>query len=328
MPEPEEPWYGKKRYEIVDQVLDKIEEKERANKLTPVEAAALRAQAPYLTTSMKDLGSSYQGPPKYLSQRDAPLEIPIEVIKNLFCAMDEDIDDKVSLQELKNYIANTGVPIDSTITEEMFVDATKSRPIIHEAQKYQGLTIEEIQYAVRGRFNWNTERKEWSVSYKPYRNYWLLLLLTVSERLFALQVPKVIPEKITAQYEEQEQLKALQDSIRRGELTFKKKEGLERKYLSFKETRKSLFTRNADKIEASINLEGTLKFTEEKIGKASIDPYDKQVNFKVIPAVHRDDPEALAIQHRHSITDPSCLNDMPKFNFDTKELYEHAHHLC
>ena len=53
---------------------------------------------------MKDLGSSYQGPPKYLTQRDAPLEIPIEVINKLFCMMDEDIDDRINLYELKAYI--------------------------------------------------------------------------------------------------------------------------------------------------------------------------------------------------------------------------------
>ena len=52
-----------------------------------MEAAAVRAQAPYLTSSMKDLGPYYNGPPKYLSQRDAPLEIPVEVVKNLFCAI-------------------------------------------------------------------------------------------------------------------------------------------------------------------------------------------------------------------------------------------------
>jgi hypothetical protein len=37
---------------------------------------------------MKDLGSSYEGPAKYLTQRDAPLEVPFEVIKKLFLAMD------------------------------------------------------------------------------------------------------------------------------------------------------------------------------------------------------------------------------------------------
>lgn len=100
--------------------------------------------------------------------------------------MDQDIDDRVSLSELKLYIQNTGVPIDRQVIEEMFIDATKNRGIVHEAQKYLGLTIDEIQFAVRGRYLWDKERKEWSVSYKPYRNYWLLLLLTISERLFAL----------------------------------------------------------------------------------------------------------------------------------------------
>jgi len=86
----------------------------------------------------------------------------------------------------------------------MFVDATQNRPIIHEAQKYLGITMEELQYAVRGRFRWNTSELMWEVSYKPYRDYWILILLTVTERLFALQIPKVIPEKISAQYEQQD----------------------------------------------------------------------------------------------------------------------------
>ena len=46
--------------------------------------------------------------------------------------MDQDIDDRVSLTELKNYIQNTGVPIETSIADEMFADATKQRGIIHE----------------------------------------------------------------------------------------------------------------------------------------------------------------------------------------------------
>ena len=56
------------------------------------------------TLSIKALGSSYNGPPKYLRQRDAPLEIPPEVVRRLFQLMDLDLDDKVSLTELNNYI--------------------------------------------------------------------------------------------------------------------------------------------------------------------------------------------------------------------------------
>ena len=47
---------------------------------------------------MKSLvpGQDYFGPPKYLSQRDAPLDIPPEVVKKLFSAMDVDMDDKIT----------------------------------------------------------------------------------------------------------------------------------------------------------------------------------------------------------------------------------------
>ena len=79
------------------------------------------------------------------------------------------------------------------ILEEMFADATKGRAIIHEKNKHEGLKFEEIQFAVRGRFSWDTQAKKWDVGYKAYRDYWILFLLTCNERLFALQVPKVVP---------------------------------------------------------------------------------------------------------------------------------------
>lgn len=66
--------------------------------------ASMRAQQQFLTTSIKELGDSYQGPKKYLNQRDAPLEIPFDVVQRLFLVMDQDLDDKVSLDELKSYI--------------------------------------------------------------------------------------------------------------------------------------------------------------------------------------------------------------------------------
>jgi len=47
--------------------------------------------------------------------------------------MDEDIDDRVSLFELKNYIKMSGVPIPAGVADEMFTDATIYRPIVHNA---------------------------------------------------------------------------------------------------------------------------------------------------------------------------------------------------
>ena len=58
--------------------------------------------------------------------------------------------------------------------------------------------------AVRGRHAWNPSLKEWEIQYRPFRNEWIVLLLTVNPRIFAMPMPRVIPTKITAQYEQEE----------------------------------------------------------------------------------------------------------------------------
>ena len=52
-------------------------------------------------------------------------------------------------------------------------------------------------------------KREWVIRYPPFRKIWVLLLLTVNDRIFALQVPKVVPGKIVTQYEEQEAMATL-----------------------------------------------------------------------------------------------------------------------
>ena len=66
------------------------------------------------------------------------------------------------------------------------------------------LSHEEVAATVRGRHRWNPDIKQWEINYRPYRNYWIVLLLTVNKRIFAMPVPRVIPTKITAQYEQEE----------------------------------------------------------------------------------------------------------------------------
>jgi hypothetical protein len=79
-----------------------------------------------------------------------------------------------------------------------------------------------------------------------------LLLLTCNERLFALQVPKAIPTRITAQYEAEEQLVRMKESLARGEITFAKREGMARKYLAVKDLKTLDFMRKPDKTEGNI----------------------------------------------------------------------------
>lgn len=111
------------------------------------------------------------------------------------------MDDRISIEELNIYVKTRYLPFDDDVIVEMFKEASKGRGIIHEKQREDPLTIDEIAAAVRGRHRWNTRRKEWEVYYRPMRDYWIILLLSCNERLFAMPVPKVVPTRIMAQFE-------------------------------------------------------------------------------------------------------------------------------
>lgn len=230
--------------------------------------------------------------------------------------MDVDLDDRISLHELAHYVTQTQVPIDNQIVIEMYQDATKGRGVVHDGQRMDGLTLEEIQYAVRGRHSWNTETKQWGVTYRPYRNYWILLLLTVNDRLFALQVPKVVPGKIVAQYEEQEAIRNQKTSL--SEMLKTKKEGIDRRYLHVKDKVEPMFTRNQDKAEAGVTLdpEGQLAFaSEKKKKKEQKSLYETKVNGKVEMVTSDKLNETGGFG-------PPSPRSLPTFTFDAKEMYE------
>ena len=93
------------------------------------------------------------------------------------------------------------LPIEPDVVAAMFEDAIRGRGYVNEAQRSAPLTHDEVAACVRGRHAWNTETKQWELSYRPYRNEWIVLLLTINPRIFAMPMPRVIPSKITAQYE-------------------------------------------------------------------------------------------------------------------------------
>jgi hypothetical protein len=90
------------------------------------------------------------------------------------------------------------LPIEDSVIDEMFEEAIGGRGFISEKQRTSPLASEEIAACVRGRHRWNSESKEWEIFYRKYRNYWIVLLLTQNERIFALPMPKIIPSKIRA----------------------------------------------------------------------------------------------------------------------------------
>ena len=108
----------------------------------------------------------------------------------------------------------------------MFKEASSGRGIIHEKQREAPLTLDEIAAAVRGRHRWNKETKSWDVTYRACRDYWIILLQTVNERLFAIPLPKVVPTKILAQFEEEDMKQTV---------VMERREGVDKKYLSIRE---------------------------------------------------------------------------------------------
>ena len=125
----------------------------------------------------------------------------MDCIRKLCDHIDEDFDDKITLEELVGYVKRKELPIEESVVDAMYADAVKGRGYVNEAQRLAPLTHDEIATAVRGRHAWDIKAKRWCVQYRPYRNEWIVLLLTINPRIFAMPMPRVIPTKIMAQYE-------------------------------------------------------------------------------------------------------------------------------
>jgi len=110
------------------------------------------------------------------------------------------MDDRISVEEISAYVNKLQLPFEEGICEKMFSDAIEGRGFINEKQRTGPINHIEIAKACRGRHQWNLEKKEWQIKYRPYRDHWIVLLMTVNKRIFALPMPKIIPDKIKAQF--------------------------------------------------------------------------------------------------------------------------------
>lgn len=122
----------------------------------------------------------------------------MECVRKLCDHIDTDFDDRVTLEELVDYVKRRELPITEETVNFMYDDAIKGRGFVNEAQRIAPLTHEEVATAVRGRHAYNSRTREWEIQYKAYRNEWIVLLLTINPRIFAMPMPRVIPSKITA----------------------------------------------------------------------------------------------------------------------------------
>lgn len=148
-----------------------------------------------MTQSMKDVVArgTYTGPPKYLKQRQMPLEIPIECIRRLADAIDSSFDERLQIEELYKFVEKHQIPFEEGAVAAMFKEAATGRGFVSEEQINGPITHKEVAAAVRGRHKWNAKTKEWEILYRPFRNHWITLLLTVNKKIFALPMPKIIP---------------------------------------------------------------------------------------------------------------------------------------
>lgn len=124
----------------------------------------------------------------------------MDCIRKLCDAMDTTYNERVELWEIQQYVDRNRqrLPFEDGIIEKMFADATAGRGYVCDSQLRGPLTHEEVASAVRGRHCWDVKSKQWGIKYRPYRDYWIALLLTVNEKIFALPLPKIVPSRIKA----------------------------------------------------------------------------------------------------------------------------------
>ena len=64
----------------------------------------------------------------------------MECIRKLCDTIDKDLDDRLSLNELADFIHEKQLPISDAVIEEMFADAIKGRGFVNEAQRLAPLS--------------------------------------------------------------------------------------------------------------------------------------------------------------------------------------------
>jgi hypothetical protein len=140
---------------------------------------------------------------------------------------------------------------------------------VHQKQLALPLTIDEVVSAIRGRHKWNTETKSWEVTFRPMRHYWIILLKTISDRIFTIQPPEIKPQPILAQYELNE--------IMMDKRNQKKPEGTVKRYNKIADTHIPQFTRQLEKPDSKYKLDFV---TVENEGPG-FNPYEFQINRRI-----------------------------------------------
>ena len=233
-------------------------------------------------------------PSKYDNQRIPPQEVPLDVIKTLFLAIDTDLDDRISAGEILRYIHKAKITIKDEVAQQLFDECAARRSVIHEKQRDLPLTFDEVVSAIRGRHKWNTEDKHWEISYRPMRDYWVILLRTISQQIFTIQAPPVKPKKILAQYEINEIM------MSKWEQKKKETKGKVKRYNKIEDVEIPTYKREIQKPNDKYKLD----FVERDKGGPGFNPYEYQINRRIKQEENEDGKE------------------YPKIGWDARAFYE------
>ena len=145
----------------------------------------------------------------------------MECIRRLADSIDSSYNEQLEIEELYAYIKKHKIPFTDDEVRAMFKEAGSGRGFVSEEQMNGPITHKEIAAAVRGRHKWNQKTKDWEIKYRYFRNYWITLLLTVNKKIFALSMPKIIPQRIKAQFELEEEYQQTVKNMGTSKMSFR-----------------------------------------------------------------------------------------------------------
>ena len=84
-------------------------------------------------------------PPKYESKHEKLEEIPKHCFEKLLTAVDQDMDRKISLEELTEFVQRSQLrEFSDDLVKTMFKEVTERRPVVHKTQLNNPISLEEL----------------------------------------------------------------------------------------------------------------------------------------------------------------------------------------
>eukprot|EP00743_Colponemidia_sp_Colp-15_P003407 GILK01003681.1.p1 GENE.GILK01003681.1~~GILK01003681.1.p1 ORF type:complete len:801 (+),score=143.21 GILK01003681.1:62-2404(+) len=138
-------------------------------------------------------------PPKYdWLKQPVPLEVDFHVVTDFVKQLDDDLDNRISLSNLKNFCLRNQIKITESLLEDMYEEAMHYRKDKHADWP---LTANEIYACIRWRKEWRQDKQHSNYVSRSYRDRWISLLQRFKTDIYlpATIRPQTVP--ILTQYE-------------------------------------------------------------------------------------------------------------------------------